>query len=209
MDPATQRPILDSAHLDWFFLEVTAILVRRQAHELPAFLDEVERHTHAAIDGNGKRPSIELSNIATGRMLPQTELGPEPEAEPDTEPAPAIRATARVSSAKGSSNDAKVANATALKKLKMKPLKQLASQVGVVDDDLEEADEADSVSGAVIELILHKLWSLKNRDLCKMVAHVSGRDTDDVEDAMDEAPIGGEKRPQSRYWLTVLRRGVS
>ena len=26
-----------------------------------------------------------------------------------------------------------------------------------------------------------------------MVAQVSGRDTDDVEDAMDEAPAGGEK----------------
>ena len=61
-----------------------------------------------------------------------------------------------MSSAEGSGSDAKVANATALKKLKMKPLKQLASQVGVGDDDqnLEEGDEADSVKGAVIELVL-------------------------------------------------------
>jgi hypothetical protein len=59
-DEATGMPILDGAQIAWLFSEVTAIPVRRQAHELPAFIDEVERQTQVAITGGGKRPPVEL-----------------------------------------------------------------------------------------------------------------------------------------------------
>ena len=77
------------------------------AHELPGFLDEVERQTQLAVDGRGKRPSVELSKIAAGSVdssLPPPAAAAaastdhqvlnfnEPEPEPESEPAPATAA---------------------------------------------------------------------------------------------------------------------
>jgi hypothetical protein len=61
-DQVTGSPVLDEKQLAWLFSEVTAIPVRRQAHELAGFLDEVERQTSLAIGGAGKRPPAELRN---------------------------------------------------------------------------------------------------------------------------------------------------
>ena len=85
MDQVTGSPVLDEKQLAWLFSEVTAIPVRRQAHELGGFLDEVERQTLLAIGGAGKRPPAELCNATPSAAAaePEPGLGPEPEPEPE------------------------------------------------------------------------------------------------------------------------------
>eukprot|EP01048_Picozoa_sp_COSAG05_P000363 COSAG05_NODE_9_length_39734_cov_180.598067_27_plen_1828_part_00 len=82
VDSNTNVPIVSKQQISWLFSEVTAIPVRRQAHELPAFLDEVERQTRVIIEiAGGKRPPTELMSGSVSELAQ-----PEPEPEVQTSP---------------------------------------------------------------------------------------------------------------------------
>jgi hypothetical protein len=97
VDSDTGRAILSQEQIDWLFNECTAIPVRRQAHELPAFLDEVVRQTRHACSGGGKHPPPELSGLAEGvppQPTPAPALVPAPAPTPAPPPAPEAAAVA-------------------------------------------------------------------------------------------------------------------
>eukprot|EP01047_Picozoa_sp_COSAG01_P002145 COSAG01_NODE_55_length_31115_cov_105.202533_2_plen_1797_part_00 len=89
VDDDTGRPILSQEQIDWLFNECTGIPVRRQAHELPGFLNEVVRQTRHACSGDGKRPPPQLSGVAEG-------VPPQPSPAPAPAPAAAAAAPAPV-----------------------------------------------------------------------------------------------------------------
>ena len=87
-DQATGLPIVNEKQLAWLFSEVTAIPVRRQAHELSGFMAEVERQTGVAIAGGGKRPPAELRDGSTPAAAPAAvppALSPSPRPAQDSE----------------------------------------------------------------------------------------------------------------------------